>query len=178
MPKTKEQKKELIDFYREKLSNAKAIYVIDAAGVSATETIEIKKELYDMNSSYHVIKNRLFKIALENEGVEKSEEFAQGQHGVVFADEENMTTAAKALKKFIMERDSKEDIEIKGGILDKKIITKDEVIELAELPGRDEMIAIVAGTMNAPVSGFVRVMAANISGFMNVLNALKNQKSE
>jgi len=173
MAKTKEQKKELVNEYKDKIKNAKALYFIEMKGIGANETSAIKKELYDLDSSFNVVKNRLFQIALEEENLKSSDDTKDGQQAVIFASEEGLTTAAKIISDFIKET---EKAEIKSGILDDQIISREDVIELANLPGRDELIARVVGTMNAPITGFVTVLSGNMRNLVNVINAVKEQK--
>lgn len=67
-------------------------------------------------------------------------------------------------------------LEITGGILEKDILTKEEIENLAKLPGKDELIAKVVGSIGAPISGFVNVLAGNLRGLVGVLGAIKDQK--
>ncbi len=69
-----------------------------------------------------------------------------------------------------------EDIEFQGGILEGQIIDIEELKKLADLPSREELLAKVVGSLNAPISGFVNVLAGNLRGLVNVLNAIKDNK--
>lgn len=175
MAKSKTQKKDLVKFYADKLKESKAVYIIQSQGLSANESTGLKKDLYDLDSSYHIVKNTLFKLALKEAGLEESEAMSSGQHGVIFANETHLSSAAKKGKELLSEKDN---LDIVAGYLDSKLLNKEEVKEIAELPTYEEMLAKFVGTLNAPVSGFVNVMAGNVRGFMNVLNAVKDQKAE
>jgi large subunit ribosomal protein L10 len=173
MAKTKEQKQELVKFYKDRLGGSKATYFIEAEGITSTESTEIKKGLFDLNSTFHVIKNRLFKLAIKEQNLPELAEIEKGAHAAVFADDADITSAAKVIVDFLKE---KEDLKIKIGLLDGEKITEKQIIELASLPGMDEMRAKLAGTLNAPISGFTNVLAANVRGIVNVLNAIKDTK--
>jgi large subunit ribosomal protein L10 len=67
-------------------------------------------------------------------------------------------------------------INILSGILDKHLASREQVLALADLPSKDQLRAQLVGTINAPVSGFVNVLAGNVRGLLNVLNAMA-QKS-
>lgn len=174
MAKTKEQKKDIVAFYKDKIENAKGMYFVDAKGISATDASNIKKGLYDNDSYYHIVKNRLFQIALTELGFEVADEIKEGQQAVVFASEEGVADAAKVLKEYIKEN---EEIQVRLGMLDGKYITANQINELADLPSKEVMIATVLGTMNAPVTGFVNVLAGNVRSIVNVVNAIKEQKA-
>lgn len=180
MPKSKQQKSVMIDIYVDKLKNSKAVYIVESSKIKASQATDIKKNLYDLDSNFNVVKNRLFKIALEKSGYELPAGLDEGQHGIVFAGEKHLTESAKVIKDFLDTKNKEEKTELKivGGLLDKKVISANEVISLATLPNRDQLIAQVVGTMNAPISGFVRVTAGTLSGFMTALTAIKDKKSE
>jgi len=173
MAKTKEQKKEIVKFYKEKLHNTKAVYFIEAQKITANESNELKKSLYDLNSFYHILKNRIFKIALREENIPEIENITKGQHAAIFTNEDNLTVTAKIIYEFIKE---KGDLKIKGGILDKEIISAEQVIELASLPGINDLRAKLVYTLNAPINDFYTVLSGNIRGLINIFNAIKNTK--
>ena len=79
----------------------------------------------------------------------------------------------------ILEQFSKTNgaVKIIGGVIERKFITAAEVIALAKLPSKQELLAKLVGTINAPISGFVNVLAGNLRGFVQVLNAIKDQKT-
>jgi len=64
-----------------------------------------------------------------------------------------------------------------GGILEGKFLSKEEVLALAKLPSKQELYAKVVGSLNAPISGFVNVLAGNIRGLVNVLKAIEEKKA-
>lgn len=174
MARTKEQKKQDVAGYREKISSSKAVYLIEPKGITPNEATELKKTLFDMDSQFNVIKNSLFKLALKDEGLSIDEDLFDGPNAAVFASEQSLSEAAKLISKFI--KDSEKAV-IKGGFLDGRFISKEEVEALASLPSRDQLIAQVVGTMNTPISGFVNVLAGNLRSILYVLNAVKEQKA-
>jgi large subunit ribosomal protein L10 len=99
MAKTRKFKEELVKMYREKLSNSKSVFIIKPAGITANESVKIKKDLISVGSSYNVVKNSIFSIALEQEGLPAVESLAEKEHGVIFTGE-NITDAAKVINTF------------------------------------------------------------------------------
>ncbi len=173
MAKTKEQKKELVQKYKDQITSAKAVYIVESEGISSNEANELKKQLYDLNSTYAIIKNRLFSIAMKESGVDAADYYEKGQHAAIFADEDAISEAAKIIFEFLEE---KKELGIKGGLLDNEHLTKDQVESLAKLPGREALLGQLVGTLNAPIAGFVRALNGNISGLAIALNAIKEQK--
>ncbi len=174
MSRTRTQKTEMIKNYEEKIKASKAIYIVEPKGVDANETVDMKKELFDLDASYNVIKNTLFKLAMEKSSMPVPEGIEENPKAVVFAGEKT-SEAAKVIANFIKKKKNK--MEIVVGLLDGNIITREQVQELADLPSREEMLAKTIATMQAPVSGFVNVLAGNVRSIINVINEIKAQKS-
>lgn len=175
MARSKEQKQQLVEDYKEKIKGAKALFVIEPKGLSANESVEIKKALYDLDSSFNVVKNSLFKIALTESEFEVRDEITTNQKAIIFSGEQ-ISESAKVIKEFLSKKENKDKMEFVLGYLDGKLIEGSQIRELADLPSKDVMLAQVLATMKAPISGFVNVLAGNTRNLVNVLNAIKEQK--
>ncbi|MCA9385476.1 50S ribosomal protein L10 [Candidatus Dojkabacteria bacterium] len=175
MARSRKQKEQLVKDYVEKIQSSNAVYILEPKGVTANQSTALKKALYDLDSSYNVVKNSLFKIALDECGLDVDESIIDNQKAVVFSGEE-VTESAKIIKTF--SKDNKDRLSILGGYLKGKKVGANQVEALADLPPREVVLAQVLGTMNAPISGFVNVLAGNVRGIVNVINAIKDQKSE
>ena len=81
---------------------------------------------------------------------------------------------AKTIQSFAKEN---ENVKILGGILEQQILDASQIVSLALLPSKEELIAMTVGTIKAPLSGFVNVLAGNVRSVINVLNAIKEAKS-
>lgn len=171
MPRTRDQKKQKIEEYKEQIENSKALFFVRPKGITPNQAVELKKALYTELANFNVVKNTLFRIALKDAGI--NIELEDQENAIVFSDEK-ISAVAKIIKEFIKET---EKAEIRAGFVEGKRISEAEVNALAELPSRDVLLAQVLATMQAPVSGFVRVLDGNLSGFVNVVNAIKDQKS-
>lgn len=172
MAKTKAQKKELVTKYRELLGNTKSVFIVKPSGVSANESVELKKKLFEVGSTYNVVKNAIFKIALKEEGLPAIENLDQDEHAIVFV-EDQVTEAAKIINEFAKET---EKIEIQAGIFDKNAISGAQVKELAELPSKDALIAQLLSVFNAPIEGVVNVINGNTRNLVQVMQAIADQK--
>lgn len=160
----------MIKGYTDKLEAAEAVFIIQPKGVDPNEASEFKKILNEKNASFNVVKNTLFKIAIKN--ANKSITIGDGENAVVFSGGDAVDVA-KALSNFVKETDK---AEFKTGLVEGQEIDAAQFNTLSNLPSREVLLAQVLATMQAPVSGFVRVLNGNLSEFMNVLYAIKEQK--
>lgn len=174
MQHTKQQKELLIAEVTEKIKDSKALVFANFKGVSVKNITTIRKELRKSGSSWQVMKKTLLNIALKNAGVEVNVRELEGQVGVAFSHDE--VAAAKTIADF--QKANKEvTITIEGGALGSKALRADEVKALAKLPSQDELRAQLVGTLQAPISSFVRVLSGNLSGLVQVLKAIEGKKA-
>jgi large subunit ribosomal protein L10 len=175
MPKTREQKKEILKQISEKISKSKSIVFtkFDALGVKENENLrqELKKE----NGEYLVAKKTLLGIAFkenEIEGFDPKE--LEGKVATIFgyADE---VAPARIVDGFMKKNEGK--MTFVGGILEGRYLNAEEVSALAKLPTKQELYAQLVGSLNAPISGFVNALAGNLKNFVYVLKAIEEKKS-
>lgn len=175
MARTKAQKVELKEAYIEKIKSAQAIYLLEPNGLTANQAVDIKKKLYDLGASYSVVKSSIFKIALKEAGKPVPAVLDSIGKSVVFTGEK-LSEAAKVINEFTKQKETQDVLSIKGGILFDDEISESQVKALAELPSKEVLIAQVLSTMNAPITGFVNVLAGTIRNMINVVNAIKEAK--
>ncbi len=174
MQHTKQQKELLIAEVTGKIKDSKALVFANFKGVSVKNITTIRKELRKSGSSWQVMKKTLLNIALKNAGVEVDARELEGQVGVAFSHDE--VAAAKTIADF--QKANKEvTITIEGGALGSKALSANEVKALAKLPTQDELRAQLVGTLQAPISSFVRVLGGNLSGLVQVLKAIEGKKA-
>jgi large subunit ribosomal protein L10 len=176
MARTKAQKVELKDAYVAKINETKAIYLLEPSGLTANQAVDIKKKLYDLGSTYSVIKSSIFKIALKEAGRPVPSVLDSVGKSAVFVSGDQISEAAKVINEFTKVKENKDVLVIKAGILFDNEISDSQVKALAELPSREVLLAQVLSTMNAPITGFVNVLAGTIRNLVNVVNAIKEAK--
>lgn len=172
MPKTRVQKEELISKLDEKLINAKSAVLVDYKGLKVKETEELRKTLRTKDVDFHITKNTLVKIALKKQGIEFDQAIFKKPVAIAFASSDEVAPA-KEIELFTKKHEA---LEILAGILEKKMIDAAAVKQLASLPSREQLLARVVGSIASPLSGMVNVMAGNLRGLVNVLNAYKEAK--
>ena len=134
----------------------------------------LRDKIQKKEGDYKVIKNSLFQKALDKselKGMELGEMKGPLALGIGFADE---VAAAKEIYTFAK---GKEIPKIMGGMLERKYLGEKETLALAKLPSKEELLAKVVGSINAPISGFVNVLAGNLKNLVSVLNNIKEAKS-
>ncbi len=119
-----------------------------------------------------VAKKTLIARAAQEAGIEISMDKLEGSvlTAVSFGDE---VSAAKLLKDLSKER---EFMKLLAGVLEGRFMSQAEVMQLASLPTKHELLSKMVGSLNAPVSGFVNVLAGNLRGLVTVLGAIKEKK--
>lgn len=178
MPKTKGQKQAILAELSDKASKAKSIVFTQFSGLEAKENEELRKELRAENSEYYVAKKTLLDIALKNANINNVDvRNLPGQIAAVFGYGDEVTPA-KIVDKFVdrYKKEKTNKIVFVGGVLENKFLTAANVSELAKLPSKQELYAKLVGTINAPVSGFVNVLAGNLRGLVTVLKAIEGKK--
>ncbi len=174
MAKTRQQKKEMLDSIIEKLEKSKAAVFVGFNGLTVNELEELRNICRENDLEYLATKKTLLKIALEKSNLPvKDQEILSNEVAVVFSYNDEVT-APKIVAKFAK---SHEATTLKGGILENKIIDLSMVKKLVSIPGKEELLAKLVGSLNAPVSGFVTVLKGNLRGFVQVLNAIKKSKN-
>lgn len=123
---------------------------------------------------YKVIKNTLTRIAADELGLTDLDDLLHGPNGLATCKDDPVAPAA-ALKEFLKETKS-EAITVKAGVLDGKVIDKDAVKALADLPSREQLLGMVAATLLAPISGLARALNGNIQNLAYALEAVRKQK--
>ncbi len=168
MSKSKSQKQTDLQELTDKVKAAKSIVFTDYRGTTVKDMDKLRKALRKENVFSKVYKITLVKKALEANQIDaKSIDYKTPVILSVSQDDE--TTPARVIKNLLKDLKTVSIIE---GVVDGKIISKSQVTALADLPSKDQLRAQVVGTINAPISGFVNVLAGNIRGLVNVLNAI------
>lgn len=175
MPKSRAQKEQTLGEFTDRLGKMKGMVFVDYKGLKVKDAQKIREASWSEGVDYEVVKKTLLKLALKNKGMESTldPKSLDGNISTVVGYKDEVETA-KFAAKFSKEIEA---IKILGGIFEGKYISASQVKALAALPSRVELLARLVGTLNAPISGFVNVLAGNLRGLVQVLNAIKESKS-
>jgi large subunit ribosomal protein L10 len=155
---------ELTDAFR----GAAAAVLTEYRGLTVAQLKELRRSLAG-NATYSVVKNTLTKIAAREAGVDAFESLLEGPSAIAFVTGDPVEVA-KSLRSFGREHPF---LVVKGGVLDGRAITADEVRKLADLESREVLLAKLAGGLNAPAQKLASALAAPLAQFARLLGALE-----
>lgn len=168
---TKEQKADILNDLVDKFSRSKSVVFSDYRGLDVAGIQDLRGRLREKGAEAKVAKKTLMKLAAEKNNLPKiSDDILAGPVAVTFSYEDELS-GLQILFRFSKEN---ENLKLLGGIIDGKVMGAEEITELAKLPSREELLAKMIGSMNAPISGFVGIMSNLISGFVRVLSDYKD----
>lgn len=166
------QKTDAISGLNENFSKAKFAVVADYQGLKVTQLEKLRKNLRENGAQIQIAKNTLLRLAVKGTPCEGLTDSFSGTTAVALAFTEPVG-AAKALTAFAAEFEA---FEIRSAALEGNMLSADEVLALSKLPGREELLGKLLGTMNAVPTGFVRVLSGIPQKLLYALTAIKEQK--
>lgn len=168
MAKSRNQKELDLAELTDRLKGAKSIVLSEYRGTSVKDIDKFRRALSAEGIVSKVYKSPLIKKAFEANGIDATD-LDYKVPVIVSVSEEDEVAPARIIKAFGKEVKT---VGILSGVLDGTYANKEQMIALADLPSKDQLRAQLVGTINAPVSGFVNVLAGNLRGLINVLNAV------
>lgn len=175
MPKTKIQKQVIFRDLSEKIKRSKSIVFAGFNAFGVKDNENLRDQLGKENGEYYVAKKTLLSLALKENKIEIDTKKLDGKVAAVFSYEDEVASA-KVLGNFRGDKEKADKIFFLGGVLDGKFLSKEEVEALSKLPSKTELYGRLVGSLNAPISGFVNVMAGNLRGLVTVLKAIGDKK--
>ena len=142
------QKKEEVSKLAAEMKEAKLILLTDYRGINVTDVTNLRTDLRNVNAKYTVIKNNITRRALAEAGIEGLEDKLVGPTAVIMSNEDYLEPA-KAIYNFTKNNDY---YKIKGGVIEGKVMTAEEIITLAKLPSRDTLLSMLAGALLGNIS--------------------------
>lgn len=164
------EKKAIAAELDERIAGALYMILADYTGMDMPQTTELKENLRDNDATFNVVNNRMLNRALDG----KAGEMLKGQTALIYG-AGDVVEVAKVIKKFAA---ANQKPVVRGGFLEGKAITGEEVIELAKLPSKDVLRAVLLGTLQAPCSQLVGVLDQKVASLVYVLDAVKTKKEE
>lgn len=172
MPKTRQQKIQTIESLTGGLKESKGAVFANFTGLKVTDFEILRAQARAEKVQVQVAKKTLVRRVFEDLGVSADPKAFDG--GIVTLSGPDEIAAAKVVSIFAKDHES---VIIFGGVLEGKFIDVGSVKHLAGLPSKQQLLGQLVGTLNAPVSGFVNVLAGNLRNLVNVLNNIKEAKA-
>jgi large subunit ribosomal protein L10 len=171
----KSDKETSIEEIKERLDSAKIAILTEFQGMTVAETNELRKLFREADISYKVYKNTLMGIAAQELGLSGLDNYLVGTTALAVSEKNDLVAPAKIVKNFSAKH---QNFKVKGGILEKKTIDPNGVIQLASMPPKEVLMAMVLGGMQAPISRLLSVLQGNIRNFLFVLKSIAEQKEK
>ncbi|MFH1142813.1 MAG: 50S ribosomal protein L10 [Candidatus Uhrbacteria bacterium] len=173
MPKTKEQKEQIVADLTDKLQKSKSAVFTQISGYTMEDANELQQTAKENDLEVIIAKKTLLEIAVKNAGIQGlNPSELEGSILTTFGYSDEIAPA-RIMAKFAKGRVG---LQMLAGVLEGKGVDATMVKSLSVLPSRDELLAKLVGSINAPVSGFVGVLNANLRNLVGVINAIKESK--
>ena len=161
---------------KDTFTGSKGFVFASVENIKASEIDQLRKTMRQSGTRYVVIKNRLAKIALEEAGMKDLTSTVEEEKilGVGIIEEEPVQVA-KLMTEFSKKN---KGFNLENGFLEGRVLTAERIKELAALPGREQLIAMVVGMVKSPISNFVGVLSSTLRSLVYAINAVKEKKEE
>lgn len=171
MPLTRKEKDQLIEKYVDLLRNSYGVILADYRGLTVKEMQELRRRVKEAGGHVQVVKNNLFRIALERLEQPVPTDMLVGPTVVGFG-LQDVPPVAKAFVEYAKEV---ENLRLKGGMLDSRIISVEDVETLAKLPPMEELRAQIVAAIQAPLVNLLGVIQAPLREIVQILQARSEQ---
>lgn len=163
----------IVSNLNQKLNASPFLFVTDYTGLKVSQFAELRTRLYNVGAKCQVVKNSFLRLAVKEAGLPELGELA-GQTAIVTGDKD-VAAAAKVLKTFAAEFQKPT---VKVGVVDRLVVSKEQIQTIADLPSREVLLATLLGTLQAPASALVRLLNEPASQLARVLKAKADKDGE
>lgn len=170
---SREKKEQVVSTLENDLKTAKMVVFTGYKGLKMDDLKEMRIKGRDLGVSYKITKKTLLKIAAKNAGIELSDEILSDDLAMAVGVNDEIAPA----KIMADGAKSSDFLVIKGGYFEGKVISAQDVKDLALLPGREELYAKIVGSLASPLSGMVNVLSGNMRGLVTVLDGYLKSRS-
>jgi len=167
-----------VEKIKQRLDGARAIVLVDYKGINVEEVNKLRTNFRNEKVDYFISKNTWIKIALNQLNITGLDEYLVGPTAVAVSKEDEVAPA-KVMKRFKETDLEKKDIcHFKAGLVSGDVYKPNDLMKLAEMPSKEELLAKVLSGINAPASGIVGVVNGVLSKLVRAFNAVAEQKAE
>ena len=169
----KEEKIEAVQELRKSIEGSSSLLLTDYRGLTVSEITALRRSLRESGADYKVVKNTLFKLAAEKLADSGVYDLLAGPTAVAFVHNDPIAPAKKIMD-FAREH---KDLEVKGGYVEGRLLTADQVQALSKIPPKEILLAQLLGSMQSPISGLVGTLQGLMSNLVYTLQAVSDQKA-
>lgn len=172
MSKSRTQKEELLKKYKDLIQNRAGYLLVNSDKIDTATVTNLKIELKNVGANFTVLKNSIFKIALQDSKQPLQTQDFDGPTAII-SFEEDPTEPAKLVKKT---QEETELLSPRSGVYEGEFLTADRVMQLADIPSKEVLLSRLVGTMNAPLTSFMNAITGNVRGLTVVLKGISEKK--
>ena len=169
-----EDKQKITEDLHDRFTKSAVVVVTDYKGLDVSSINELRRKLREEDIEFQVVKNTLLIRAAKDTGVALIQDYFKGPSAVALSYSDPVAPA-KILTQFAKDN---QKLEIKGGVLNDKVLDADAIKALAKLPSREVLLGQLLATLNEVPTSFVRTLAEIPRSLLNVLTAIRDQKEE
>lgn len=174
MPKTKQEKQKIVEKIQQDLGKAKSVVFVDIQGLKSKDQLVLRRKLKSADGNLKIAKKTLISLAMKNfpcdNAVDSNAENFEGEIALVIANKDELSPLKSAFEFSKLN----ENLKIIGGIFDRGFYAKEKILEIAQLPGKEQLLGRLVGSLASPLSGLANVLQGNLRGLVVVLSKIKN----
>jgi large subunit ribosomal protein L10 len=168
----KPKKVETVRVIADKMDRASGVFFTDFRGLTVAEMTDLRRQCYQNHVEYLVCKNTFARMVLKDRGFDRALPNAVGPTGIVFGFDDPVA-AAKILHDYAAKNDK---LVLKGGIFEGKVISKEDIEAIKDLPSHDQAIALLLAVIQAPLQGLYNVISGVLRDFVSVVDQIAEKK--
>jgi len=173
---TRARKEAMLAEYRRQMDESNGFVMVEYTGLSVPQMQDLRRETRQAEGEVFVVKNTLFNLVLAERELEAPEELKTGPTIVAFCHQD--VPAMTKLFRNAARNFEEGQLTVKGGLLEGRLFRPDEVEAVSKLPTRDELLATVLRTINAPATQTAGVIASGVRQVLNVIKAYADKLEE
>ncbi|QRG67901.1 50S ribosomal protein L10 [Brevibacillus choshinensis] len=143
----REEKVQAINEIAGKLRESQTTVVADYRGLTVAQVTELRKQLREAGVEFQVLKNSLTRLATEKESLTELDQYLTGPNALAFS-KDDIIAPAKIIADFAKKNDK---LEIKGGVIEGKVVGAEQIKALASLPSREGLLSMLLSVLQAPM---------------------------
>ncbi len=165
------EKQKTVDDLKKIFAESKGVYLADFTGINVEAISGLRREFRKANVNYKVVKNTLAKLSIKDMSLDELDEYFIGPTAIAYSSEDELS-AGKIIEKF---HKATKTLVIKASVIDGEVFNEEDTSKIIKLPPKDMLLAQLLGTLNSPITGFVRVLNGVIRNAVSVLDALREK---
>jgi large subunit ribosomal protein L10 len=170
----KSEKQEVVEELKKVFRDSGSVILIDFKNIDVPDITELRRKVRESDSQYRVVKNTLALRAAEGTSVEEIKQHFEGPTAIAYSGE-NVVGLAKVLRDFIKDHPG---MNFKVGVLEGQVVSDKQVLSLADMPTREELLSKVLFLMNAPLTQLARALKSPVQKLAYLLKQLEENKSQ